>query len=128
GARGEGIAEGRVVACDVPPTRIRRVTAARDRLRLDHMFAVVADGRNLPLRDGSGDRVLVDAPCTGLGVLRRRAELRWRIRAEEVPRLVELQRELLRAAARAVRPDGGVGSPACPLPGAPPAPAAAPPP
>ena len=114
-AIGERIAEGRVVACDVQPTRIRRVTAARDRLRLDHMFAVVADGRNLPLRDGSGDRVLVDAPCTGLGVLRRRAELRWRIRAEEVPRLVELQRALLRAAARAVRPDGVVVYSVCTL-------------
>ena len=68
---------------------------------------VVADGRALPLRPASADRALVDAPCSGLGVLRRRAELRWRIRTGDLPRLVQLQRDLLRDAAPVVR-EGGV--------------------
>jgi 16S rRNA (cytosine967-C5)-methyltransferase len=91
------------------------VSAARDRLALEDVFPVVADGRALPVPDRSADRVLVDAPCTGLGVLRRRADLRWRIRRDEVPRLAELQRELLRAAAQAVRPDGVVVYSVCTL-------------
>ncbi|HMG27073.1 MAG TPA: 16S rRNA (cytosine(967)-C(5))-methyltransferase RsmB [Acidimicrobiia bacterium] len=114
-AIGERLGAGRVVACDVRPARIRLVTAARDRLGLERVFPLAADSRALPVRDGSADRVLVDAPCSGLGVLRRRAELRWRIRPEEVPRLAELQRELLRAAARAVRPGGVVVYSVCTL-------------
>jgi 16S rRNA (cytosine967-C5)-methyltransferase len=114
-AIGERVRTGRVVACDVQPARIRLVTAARDRLGLEDVFQVVADSRALPLRDGFADRLLVDAPCSGLGVLRRRAELRWRIRPEEVPRLAELQRELLRAAALAVRPGGVVVYSVCTL-------------
>jgi 16S rRNA (cytosine967-C5)-methyltransferase len=116
-AIGERIGTGRVVACDVQPARIRLVTAARDRLGLERVFPVVADSRELPVRDGSADRVLVDAPCSGLGVLRRRAELRWRIRPEEVPRLTELQQGLMRAAARAVRPGGVVVYSVCTLTG-----------
>jgi len=114
-AIGERVGTGRVVACDVQPARIRLVTVARDRLGLEDVFPVVADSRALPLRDASADRVLVDAPCSGLGVLRRRAELRWRVRPEEVPRLTELQRHLLRAAARAVCPGGVVVYSVCTL-------------
>ncbi len=73
---------------------------------LPEVVGVVADGRRLPVRDGSFDRVLVDAPCSGLGVLRRRPEARWRIRPEAVDQLVALQRSLLSAAARAVAPGG----------------------
>ncbi|HMF03569.1 MAG TPA: 16S rRNA (cytosine(967)-C(5))-methyltransferase RsmB [Acidimicrobiia bacterium] len=117
-AIGERVGTGRVVACDVQSARIRLVTAARDRLGLEHILPLVADSRALPLRDRSAERVLVDAPCSGLGVLRRRAELRWRIRPEEVPRLAELQRELLRAAAGAARPGGVVVYSVCTLTGA----------
>jgi 16S rRNA (cytosine967-C5)-methyltransferase len=108
-------ARGRVVACDVHPGRIRLVASARDRLGLDRVFPVVADGRALPVRTAFADRALVDAPCSGLGVLRRRAELRWRIRPADVPGLVALQRDLLRDAARVVRPDGVVVYSVCTL-------------
>ncbi|MFC5994216.1 RsmB/NOP family class I SAM-dependent RNA methyltransferase [Pseudonocardia hispaniensis] len=73
----------------------------------------VADGRAAPLPDGAYDRVLVDAPCTGLGALRRRPEARWRRRPEDVPGLARLQRELLAAALRHVRPGGVVGYVTC---------------
>ena len=114
-AIGERVGDGRVVACDVQAARIRLVSVARERLGLDHVFPVVADGRALPVHDGSADRVLVDAPCSGLGVLRRRAELRWRTRPDAVPQLTHLQQDLLRAAARAVRADGVVVYSVCTL-------------
>ncbi|ROT26586.1 rRNA small subunit methyltransferase B [Micromonospora sp. HM5-17] len=70
-------------------------------------------GRNPDLPEGSFDRVLVDAPCTGLGALRRRPESRWRRQPSDLPALARLQRELLGAALRAVRPGGVVGYVTC---------------
>jgi 16S rRNA (cytosine967-C5)-methyltransferase len=67
----------------------------------------VADGRDSGLTPGY-DRVLVDAPCTGLGALRRRPEARWRRTPADVAELVTLQRELLTAAWDLVRPGGVV--------------------
>jgi 16S rRNA (cytosine967-C5)-methyltransferase len=69
---------------------------------------VVADATRPAWRDDGLDRVLVDAPCTGLGAMRRRPELRWRRRPEDPPRLQALQRRLLDAALRAVRVGGVV--------------------
>jgi 16S rRNA (cytosine967-C5)-methyltransferase len=73
----------------------------------------VVDGRNSGLPERSYDRVLVDAPCTGLGALRRRPEARWRRRADDLPGLLRLQRELLVAALRLVRPGGVVAYVTC---------------
>jgi 16S rRNA (cytosine967-C5)-methyltransferase len=72
-----------------------------------------ADGREAPLPDAAFDRVLVDAPCTGLGALRRRPEARWRRQPEDVSGLTKLQRELLTAALRHVRPGGVVAYVTC---------------
>ena len=69
---------------------------------------VAGDGTRPPYRPGSFDRVLVDAPCTGLGALRRRPEARWRRRPDDVAALVPLQRDLLRSALDLVRPGGVV--------------------
>ncbi|MDN5914034.1 MAG: RsmB/NOP family class I SAM-dependent RNA methyltransferase [Pseudonocardia sp.] len=71
------------------------------------------DGREAPLPDGEFDRVLVDAPCTGLGALRRRPEARWRRSPDDVSALTKLQRELLLAALRHVRPGGVVAYVTC---------------
>jgi len=65
------------------------------------------DGREPGLEPGF-DRVLVDAPCTGLGALRRRPEARWRRQPADVPPLARLQRELLASAIRLTRPGGVV--------------------
>jgi 16S rRNA (cytosine967-C5)-methyltransferase len=73
----------------------------------------VGDARLLPEIPGGYDRVLVDAPCTGLGALRRRPEARWRRRPDDVPALVALQRELLAAALRLARPGGVVAYVTC---------------
>ncbi len=73
----------------------------------------LADGRDSGLPDRRYDRVLVDAPCTGLGALRRRPEARWRRQADDLAGLVRLQRELLIAALRLVRPGGVVAYVTC---------------
>ena len=67
----------------------------------------VADGRD-PGLDGGYDRILVDAPCTGLGALRRRPEARWRRQPGDVAELVRLQKELLASAIGLLRPGGVV--------------------
>jgi 16S rRNA (cytosine967-C5)-methyltransferase len=67
----------------------------------------IVDGRESGL-DAGYDRVLVDAPCTGLGALRRRPEARWRRQPSDVAALVTLQKELLAAAIDLVRPGGVV--------------------
>lgn len=67
----------------------------------------VTDGRDSGLAPGY-DRILVDAPCTGLGALRRRPEARWRRKPSDVRELVTLQRELLSAAWDLLRPGGVV--------------------
>lgn len=69
---------------------------------------VTADGTTPPLVPGSVDRVLVDAPCTGLGALRRRPEARWRRKPDDLLTLVLLQRRLIGSALDLVRPGGVV--------------------
>jgi len=76
-------------------------------------LTVVADATALPLPGGSAERVLVDAPCSGLGALRRRPEARWRRTPADVLALGGLQRSLLRAALAAVRPGGVVAYVVC---------------
>ncbi len=71
-------------------------------------------GQHPELPEAGFDRVLVDAPCTGLGALRRRPEARWRRQPSDIPQLAKLQRELLAAAGRAVRPGGVICYAPCP--------------
>ncbi|MFZ9693396.1 MAG: transcription antitermination factor NusB [Candidatus Nanopelagicales bacterium] len=73
----------------------------------------IADGRDSAFATGKFDRVLVDAPCLGLGALRRRAESRWRKKASDLTDLVPLQKALLENALKAVRPGGVVGYVTC---------------
>jgi 16S rRNA (cytosine967-C5)-methyltransferase len=81
------------------------------------VHVVCLDGREVgrdPALPAEGfDRVLVDAPCTGLGALRRRPEARWRRMPSDLPPLTRLQRELLVAAIRAVRPGGVIAYVTC---------------
>ncbi|MDN4161550.1 RsmB/NOP family class I SAM-dependent RNA methyltransferase [Nocardioides abyssi] len=69
---------------------------------------LAADGTRPPFRPGTFDRVLVDAPCTGLGALRRRPEARWRRRPQDLTDLAALQRALVGSALDLVRPGGVV--------------------
>ncbi|WP_332663477.1 RsmB/NOP family class I SAM-dependent RNA methyltransferase [Aeromicrobium sp.] len=75
---------------------------------LDNVEVTTADGRHGPWESASFDRVLVDAPCTGLGALRRRPESRWRRSEADLEELVPLQEALLTRALELVRPGGVV--------------------
>jgi 16S rRNA (cytosine967-C5)-methyltransferase len=97
----------RVVAAEVHPARARLVARAADRLGLSgRVVAVAADGRRPPFHSAAFDAALVDAPCTGLGVSRRRPDVRWRRQPGDPERLGRLQLDLLEAAAQLVRPGG----------------------
>lgn len=96
-----------VVAGDRSANRCKLVSANARRVGVDDRTAVVGlDGRLPPFREEAFDRVLVDAPCSGLGALRRRPDARWRIQPRDVEVLAGLQRALLAAAAPLVRPGG----------------------
>ncbi|HEY8544520.1 MAG TPA: transcription antitermination factor NusB [Acidimicrobiales bacterium] len=109
-------AGARVVAADVRERRAGLVRANAERTGVgDRVAVVTADGTRPPWRAGSFDRVLVDAPCSGLGTLRRRADLRWRVEPASVDRLAALQRSLVAAAADLVRPGGTLVYSVCTL-------------
>jgi 16S rRNA (cytosine967-C5)-methyltransferase len=99
---------GEVVAVESHAGRARELEENARHLGAKEVRVVVADGRSLPAELGGFDRALVDAPCSGLGVLASRPDLRWR--AEPLP---ELQLALLRAAAERVRPGGTVTYSVC---------------
>jgi 16S rRNA (cytosine967-C5)-methyltransferase len=94
---------GEVTAVEVNEARARELEDVARRLGAANVRVLVADGRALPSELTGFDRALVDAPCSGLGVLNQRPDLRWR--AEPLP---ELQLELLLAAAERVRPGGTI--------------------
>jgi 16S rRNA (cytosine967-C5)-methyltransferase len=96
-----------VVGVELEPSRARRTRQGMQRLGHDAVPLVCADGRSFG-REASFDRVLVDAPCSGMGVLRRRSDARWRKSPELLAAMAELQAELLDAAARLVRPGGTI--------------------
>jgi 16S rRNA (cytosine967-C5)-methyltransferase len=101
----------RLTAADRAPHRAELVRQAL--AGADDTEVLVADGRRPPWEPGSFDRVLLDAPCTGLGALRRRPEVRWRRTPADVPPLVVLQTALLDSAVRAARPGGVVAYVTC---------------
>ena len=94
-----------VVALDRHRAGLSRLRESAGRLGVDDVMAAVADARRPPTIRGF-EAVLVDAPCSGLGTLRRHPELRWRRRPDDVPRLAELQHQCLRGVAALVQPGG----------------------
>ncbi len=99
--------EGEVVALDRSPRAIRRLEAAISRLGLGPVRPHLADARSAGAAwPGQFHRVLLDAPCTGLGTIRRRPEIRWRRQPADLARAATLQRELLEGVAGAVARGG----------------------
>jgi 16S rRNA (cytosine967-C5)-methyltransferase len=98
---------GRVVACDVRPRRVRLLRATLRRTgRTEVAVVQVAASGDLPFSAEAFDAVVVDAPCSGLGTLRRDPDIRWGRRAEDLPRLAAAQRGLMHRAAVLVKPGG----------------------
>lgn len=99
-------AAGFVVALERHPSRAKALRSNLEtRLGLTRAWTVCGDATLPPVR-GPFDRVLVDAPCSGLGVLRRRADARWRKEAGAIAEMAVLQQPMLEAAARLVGPGG----------------------
>ncbi|MCB9725576.1 MAG: 16S rRNA (cytosine(967)-C(5))-methyltransferase RsmB [Spirochaetaceae bacterium] len=106
--------EGHVLAIDRHPGRLRLVGRGMRRLGLGGVATLERDATK-SLTDLVGeehgpafDRVLVDAPCSGLGALRRNPDARWRLRAEDLPALAKVQRQLLESTAAVLRPGGSL--------------------
>jgi len=99
---------GRVVAVDLFEHKLALLERTAQRLGLHGIQTRRLDARELGSTDlaGAADAVLVDAPCSGLGVLRRRPDLRWRLKEKDFADLVRLQGELLEAAAACVKRGG----------------------
>jgi 16S rRNA (cytosine967-C5)-methyltransferase len=74
---------------------------------------LVSDGRTIGLNNEKFDAILIDAPCTGLGALRRRPEVRWRRTLQDLRALTQLQRELVDSAIQALNPGGVLGYATC---------------
>lgn len=103
-----------VTAADSRPHRVELVAANAARLGLD-LETVVADATAPPFEPASFDAVLIDAPCSGLGALRRRPDARWRVSPGDVVDLAALQGRILEASAPLVRPGGRLAYSVCTL-------------
>jgi 16S rRNA (cytosine967-C5)-methyltransferase len=97
--------QGRIVAQDVSDERLKWIQENCARLGVTRVETVLPSTLNLQPSTGF-DRVLVDAPCSNTGVMRRRVDLRWRIQPEEIERLRAGQLDLLQQAATQVKPGG----------------------
>jgi 16S rRNA (cytosine967-C5)-methyltransferase len=105
-----GQLRGEVTAVEIDPARARELRENLATMGRDGVTVVEADGTSLPPELDGFDRALVDAPCSGLGVLAQRPDLRWR--ATPLP---DLQLTLLRSAAERLRPGGTIVYSVCTL-------------
>lgn len=98
--------EGKIVAVERNPKRAAALKDAVSRMGADIVRVDVADAGEPRSEGAVFDRVLVDPPCSGLGTLQARPDLRWRVQPEQVAEMAEQQARILEAAARALRPGG----------------------
>lgn len=116
GGKATGLAAtgAHVIAGELRPNRVR--LTAKNLKRLESPVSLlVADGVTPPLRSACANHVLIDAPCSGLGSLRRRADARWRIDADAPERLGRLQTELVVAGLGLLKPGGVLTYSVCTL-------------
>lgn len=98
--------EGKIISCDLHPHKKKLISAGAQRLGLSLLEAKTADGKEFhPEWENAFDCVLVDAPCSGLGVIRKKPDIRYK-EPEPLAQLPAVQREILDNAARYVKPGG----------------------
>ncbi len=107
--------DGTVWACDRAPSRLKKLTVNATRLGLTNLRTHAGDSTDLAPFHHQFDRVLVDAPCSGLGTLHRHADARWRQTPASIAALAPLQSALLAEAARCVKPGGTLVYATCTL-------------
>lgn len=93
-----------IIAVDVNESRLNLVAKNRDRLGLRSLHLIVADGTKF--RCEPVDRLILDAPCSGLGVLAKRVDLRWKRTPQQIQELTQLQMQLINNAAALLKPGG----------------------
>jgi len=97
--------DARLVAMDIHARKLRRVRQNAERMNLRSLSLLCGDGASAPFPK-CFDRVLVDAPCTGCGTLRRHPDLKWRLQPGDAERLATLQLALLRSAVEVCKNGG----------------------
>ena len=97
---------GKIIACDRAEKRLEKVRENAARLQLQSIQIEAGDSRERTEFVNIADRVLLDAPCSGLGTLHKRPDLRWRQTDRAIGELFELQQQLLEQAATWVKPKG----------------------
>lgn len=98
---------GRIIAADIYETKLQHIKENLQRLGIKIIEPLLLDAREIGNKFyNQADKVLVDAPCSGLGVIRRKADLRWKKSFEEIAELPKLQAEILASAANAVKIGG----------------------
>jgi 16S rRNA (cytosine967-C5)-methyltransferase len=109
--------EGRIVACDLYESRVARLRENMHRLGVRNAQILVHDcmKEGEPLEPASFDRILVDAPCSNTGVLRRRVDVRWRLTDEDFIRMPAQQLALVRRTSTLLRPGGTLVYSTCSL-------------
>lgn len=108
--------QGQILACDIHVHKIKLIEENANRLGIGIIKPVLQDAAVFkPEWEGIADCVLVDAPCSGLGVLRRRAEARWRKTKKDLQVFAPLQKQILATAARYVKPGGRLVYSTCTL-------------
>lgn len=109
--------EGRIVACDLYESRVARLRENLARLGVRNTRALVHDCMQAgpPLEPEGFDRILVDAPCSNTGVIRRRIDVRWRLSDEDFLRMPAQQLALVRRTATLLRPGGTLVYSTCSL-------------
>ena len=98
--------QGSILACDRVTKRLQKVKANASRLQLKSIQIQAGDSRDLSRLPQQCDRLLLDVPCSGLGTLHKRPDIRWRQSPEKITELSLLQQELLGTAANCVKPQG----------------------
>lgn len=100
--------EGNILALDIHPHKLKLIQENADRLGISIIQTKQADARELPLDLAAApfDRILVDAPCSGFGVIRRKPDLKWQRQEKDIGAIVEMQMEILEQASRWLKPGG----------------------
>lgn len=100
---------GRIVAADIYEIKLQHIRENSKRLGIKIIEPILLDARNIGEKFfNQADKVLIDAPCSGLGVIRRKADLRWKKTFEEIAELPQLQSEILASAAKTVKKGGTI--------------------
>lgn len=98
--------QSKIYSVEIHPGRIQRIYENIKRLKCENIYPVCSSGTYLPFPDETFDRILVDAPCSGLGTLRRNPDIKYNIKQDALPRLSKLQREILNECIRVCKRGG----------------------